>query len=514
MYPGTHARTFPDKAALIMAGSGEVVTYRELDERSNRLAQLLWSRGLRPGDHIAIFMENHPRYFEVAWAALRSGLYLTTVNSYLTAPEVAHIVEDCDAQAFVTSASLAKVAAEAVSDAPARLHIRLVVDDDAHGFERFEDAIAAYPAVPLAEEPLGDFMLYSSGTTGKPKGIKRPPSNGRAADGVGMAAMLGSMFNITSDSIYLSPAPLYHSAPITFSTAVQSIGGTVVCMEHFDASAALDAIERYRCNRAQFVPTMFVRMLKLPEAERLAHDVSSMAVAIHAAAPCPVEVKRQMMDWWGPVIHEYYGATEMSGITLVTPEEWLARPGTVGKSALGAIHILDDDGNELPPGEAGTIWFERGGTFEYHNDPDKTDASRNHLGFTAVGDVGYVDEDGYLYLTDRKAYMVISGGVNIYPQEAENVLTMHPKVYDVAVFGVPNVEFGEEVKAVVQPIDWSTAGPALEEELLAYCREQLAHYKCPRTIDFDRELPRLPTGKLYKREIKDRYWSGHATRIV
>jgi acyl-CoA synthetase (AMP-forming)/AMP-acid ligase II len=256
-------------------------------------------------------------------------------------------------------------------------------------------------------------------------------------------------------------------------------------------------------------------MLKLPEEVRSRYDVSSLQVAIHAAAPCPVDVKRQMIAWWGPVLHEYYAGTEGNGFVYCNSEQWLAHPGTVGTAILGVVHILDDEGEEQPTGESGTIWFEGGATFEYHNDPEKTASSRNARGWSTLGDVGYLDADGYLYLTDRKAYMIISGGVNIYPQEAENVLISHPKVADVAVFGVPNADFGEEVKAVVQPMDMAEAGPELERELIAYCRANLADVKCPRTIDFRAELPRHPTGKLYKRLLKDEYWAGHGrSRII
>ncbi len=287
-------------------------------------------------------------------------------------------------------------------------------------------------------------------------------------------------------------------------------------MEHFDAEQALADIARYGITAGQFVPTMFVRMLKLPDAVRLAYDVSSLKSAIHAAAPCPVDVKRRMIAWWGPVIHEYYAGTEGNGFCYVGSADWLAHPGTVGKSLLGAVHVCDDEGNELATGEEGTIYFASQNQFHYHNDPKKTAESRHplHPDWSTLGDVGRLDDEGFLYLTDRKAFMIISGGVNIYPQEAENLLVAHPKVVDVAVIGVPNEEFGEEVKAVVQPASWDEAGPALAEELIAYCRERLSPVKCPRSIDFERELPRHPTGKLYKRLIRDRYWGKRESRIV
>jgi acyl-CoA synthetase (AMP-forming)/AMP-acid ligase II len=514
MYPGAHAKTAPERPAVIMATSGETVTYRQLNDRSNQLCQLLWDRGVRPEGHLAVFMENNAWYHAVAWAALRSGLYLTAINSHLTADEVEYIVTDCGADVFVTSGPLGPVAAE-VADRMPHVHTRLAIDGPVDGFEDYADAVAPYPAEPLDEELEGLFMLYSSGTTGRPKGIKhliaRTPIGEMAHP---VLATLGGLFGFGEDSVYLSPAPLYHSAPLAFSTGVHRLGGTVVVMERFDPRHALELIERHRVTHSQWVPTMFVRMLKLPPEERTAHDLSSHRVAIHAAAPCPAPVKQQMIEWWGPIIHEYYAGTEGNGFVYCRSEDWLEHPGTVGRPLIGALHIVGDDGEELGPHEPGTIYFEGGGQFEYHNDPDKTEASRHPSGWSTLGDVGYLDEDGYLYLTDRKAYMIISGGVNIYPQECENLLITHPKVMDCAVFGVPNDEFGEEVKAVVQPVDATGAGPALERELIAFCKEHLASYKCPRTIDFEPELPRLPTGKLYKRLLRDRYWTGRESRIV
>ncbi len=515
MYPGTHAEATPDKPALIMAGSGETVTFRQLDERSNRLAQLWYASGLRPGDHVAVFMENHPRYLEVVWAGLRSGLYVTTVNSYLSAEEAGYILDDCGARSVVVTPARAQVAREALQHAP-RVEMALAVDGGAEGLASYEEATAGQPSTPLPDESAGELMLYSSGTTGRPKGIKRALSGRPIADGHSMALVLATVFGFTSEGVYLSPAPLYHSAPVGFSIGVQSLGGTVVVMEKFAPRAALGAIEKHRVTFSQWVPTMFARMLKLPHTERETYDVSTMEVAIHASAPCPVSVKQAMMDWWGPVLWEYYAGTESNGLCIVRPEEWLEHPGTVGRPLLGEVHILDEAGAELPHGGVGTVYFGGGGRYEYHNDPEKTKSAQDPAGrgWTTLGDVGYVDEDGWLYLTDRKAFMIISGGVNIYPQETENVLAMHPKVADVAVVGVPHEEMGEEVKAVVQPVDWADAGSQLERELLTYCRARLAHYKCPRTVDFEAELPRLPTGKLYKHKVRERYWRDRESRIV
>jgi len=513
MYPAVHARGTPEKAAIVMASTGEVVNYRELDERSNRCAQLLWDVGLRPGDGIALFLENHPRFFEIAWAAQRSGLYYTAVSSRLTPPEVEYIVDDCGARVFFTSYTKRDVAEVLLKRLPG-VRRRLMLSGIVPGYEPYEESVAAYPARPLAIEFEGSDLLYSSGTTGRPKGVK-PPLPGKPAGSVpALLRLVTHLYGAGPDTVYLSPAPLYHAAPLRFNLSVQRLGGTCIVMEHFDALEALRLIERFRVTFSQWVPTMFVRMLKLPERERSRFDLSSHRAAVHAAAPCPVEVKEQMIAWWGPILHEYYGGTEGNGLTALDSREWLAHRGSVGKPVLGEAHIVGEDGSELPVGETGMVYFANGPGFEYHNDPEKTRSSRNEKGWSTLGDIGYVDRDGYLYLTDRKAHMIISGGVNIYPQETENVLVTHPKVADVAVIGVPNEDFGEEVKAVVQPFDMADAGPELASELMDYCRQRLADLKCPRSVDFEAELPRHPTGKLYKRLLKDRYWKGHMTRIL
>jgi acyl-CoA synthetase (AMP-forming)/AMP-acid ligase II len=513
VHPGTFAATTPDKPAVVMGASGRTVTYRQLHDEALRFAQLARSAGLEPGDHVAFCVENQPHFHAVAWGAHYAGLYYTAISTRLTAEEAAYIVDDCGARIFVTSAALAEMAEGLVERTP-RVELRLMIDGTAPGHQSYEDAIAACPAEPLADAVAGRDMLYSSGTTGRPKGVKAPMSSDPVDTPTAVTGLCQLLFGVTDETVYLSPAPLYHSAPLRFSMAVQQLGGTVVVMEHFDPAAALELIERHRVTFSQWVPTMFIRMLKLPEAERTRHDLSSHQVAVHAAAPCPVEVKRRTIEWWGPILHEYYAGTEGNGFVYTNSTDWLAHPGTVGRNLTGEIHILDDEGRELPVGEAGTIWF--GGTpeFEYHNDAAKTAESRDPRGWTTLGDVGRLDEDGFLYLTDRKAYMIISGGVNIYPQEAENLLAMHPKVQDVAVIGVPNDDFGEEVKAVVEVAPGVEPGPDLEHELIAYCREHLADVKCPRSVDFVDELPRHPTGKLYKRLLRDRYWSGHETSII
>ena len=513
MHPYIHARRTPDKPAYVMAGSGEVVTYRQLDERSNRIAHMFRARGLKAGDHIALQLENSPRFYEICWGAQRSGLVYTPVSSRLTAPEVDYIVGDCGARLFITSKALEATAAE-LRPLLKGVSTRLMLDGAIEGYDSFEDAVAPFPATPIADEIAGQDMLYSSGTTGRPKGVKTPLLFDKIDEVGPLLDISRARYGIDENTIYLSPAPLYHAAPLRFNMTVMRLGGTSVIMEHFDAEEFLRLVPKYKITHTQVVPTMFVRMLKLPEEVRAQYDMSSLRCVIHAAAPCPIPVKEAMIAWWGPIIWEYYGGTEGNGLTMANAQEWLAHKGTVGKAVVGKLKIVGDDGEELPVGESGTVYFAEGREFAYHNDPKKTAESRHPKGWTTLGDVGYVDSDGFLHLTDRKAFMIISGGVNIYPQEAENTLINHPKVVDVAVFGVPNEDFGEEVKAVVQPRDMREAGPALAEELMAYCRQHLSPIKCPRTVDFEAELPRHPTGKLYKRLLRDRYWQGRQSRIL
>ncbi len=519
MFPGTYVDTTPDKPAVIMAGSGEELSFKELDDRSARLAQYLYAAGLRPGDHVSIFMENNIRFFEFYWAAIRSGLFFTTINRYLQPDESAYIIADSESKAVFTSVAMSELVADLPGLCP-DCDIWLTCDGPIDGYERYEDAVADQPAEPLADQPRGEMMLYSSGTTGRPKGIMRSLGGFQVddPDGAGaVVALAGGLFGIDSDTVYLSPAPMYHSAPLGFTSSVQALGGTVVLMERFDPAQALQYIDTYKITHSQWVPTMFSRMLKLPAEQREGFDWSTHKVAIHAAAPCPVEVKKQMFDLWGPIIFEYYAGTEVNGFVFCPPQAWLDHPGTVGQAILGTIHICDDEGNELPNGESGAIYFEREEMpFEYHNDPEKTKGSQHpdHPNWSSLGDVGYVDDEGFLYLTDRKAFMIIAGGVNIYPQEIEDCLIMHPKVADVAVFGVPNEDLGEEVKAVVQPAVGTEASDELAGELLAYAKEHIANYKVPRSMDFRDELPRLPTGKLYKRILRDEYWGSKDSKIV
>ncbi len=513
MHPFHHAAATPDKPAFIMADTGETVTYRQLEDRSNQVAQMLRALGLKAGDHIAILLENHPRFFEVCWGAQRSGVIYTAISTRLTVGEAAYIVKDCAAQVLITSKANQALAQSLLATTDG-LKARLMMDGVIDGFTPYESTLAHYPATRIADETTGTDMLYSSGTTGRPKGVFVPPEFPQIDATTSLIEICKNVYGINPQSIYLSPAPLYHAAPLRFNMVSMRLGATCVVMPHFDPEDFLRLVAKHRITHTQTVPTMFVRMLKLSPEQRALHDVSSLKFAIHAAAPCPIPIKEQMINWWGPVIWEYYAGTEGNGMTLVHSKDWLSHKGTVGKAVVGKLKICDELGQEVPTGTAGTIHFADGKVFEYHNDPQKTAESKNAQGWTTLGDIGYVDAEGFLYLTDRKAHMIISGGVNIYPQESENLLVTHPKVMDVAVIGVPNEEFGEEVKAVVQPRDMKDAGPELAAELMAFCREHLSHIKCPRSIDFEAELPRHPTGKLYKRLLRDKYWAGRASKLV
>ena len=495
----------PDKPAIVMHPSGTVVTFAELEARANQLAHFFRAAGLVEGDAVAILMENSEHMHAVMWAARRAGLYYVPTNTHLTAAEVAYIVDNSHAKAIVGSGGLKDVLAGLGAELPNGLpSVLLVADADLDGWQRYPECVADQPITPIADEIEGDLLQYSSGTTGRPKGIKRELPHLPPAEVPGMmSALIGFWMN--PNSVYLSPAPLYHTAPSVWSMQTQAGGITTVILEKFDPEGALEAIQKHRITHGQFVPVMFVRMLKLPEAVRNSFDVSSLQRVMHAAAPCPVEIKKQMIDWWGPIVDEYYASSEAIGSTLITAEDWLTHPGSVGKSMMSALHILDEDGNELPAGEAGEIYFEGGFDFEYLNDPGKTASSRDSHGWKTVGDIGYLDEDGYLYLTDRRHHMIISGGVNVYPQEAENVLVTHPRVMDAAVFGVPDDDMGQRVKGVVQTVDQADATDAFAEELLGWLRERLAHYKCPRSISFEAQLPRTDTGKLYKQELIKKY---------
>jgi long-chain acyl-CoA synthetase len=509
-HPSIHARTQPNKIAYQMAGTGKAITYRELDELSNQGAHLFRSLGLKAGDHIAFLMENRLAFMEICWAAQRAGLYYTAISRYLTKDEIAYIINDCRAKVFITSPQCAAQVRDLVTGAPGA-PIFFMLDEVEPGYRSWDREAIAQPVSPVADEIAGYDMLYSSGTTGRPKGVKKA-FEGKPIDWPNplLMTLCASMCGMGPDSIYLSPAPLYHAAPLRFNMMAITLGGTSIIMEHFDAEEFLRLVEKRKVTQSQLVPTMFVRMLKLPEEVRGRYDMSSLKGAIHAAAPCPVEVKAKMIDWWGPILIEYYAGSEGNGVTVCTSQQWLDHRGSVGRAVVGKIKILDENDAELPVGEIGTVYFADAPVFTYHNDPEKTKRAYNAKGWSTLGDVGYVDQNGFLYLTDRKSYMIISGGVNIYPQETEDVLINHPAVADVAVFGVPNEEMGEEVKAVVQPHDMASAGQALEAELIQFCRKHLSAIKCPRSIDFEAELPRTPTGKLVKRHLRDRYWPKQA----
>lgn len=508
----TLAAVHGDKPAVTLADSGKALSYRELEEASNRIAHLFRRQGLRPGDRIALLMENCLELFPVVWAAQRAGLLYTPVNWHLSDDEAAYVVENCGARALVHSERLEVLAARIAAHNEV-LEARWTVGESSPGgAERLQDIVAALPVTPIDDETEGYYMLYSSGTTGRPKGILPELTGAPFGTGLAIDSTVRDAFGFGSDTVYLSLGPLYHAAPLGWTMGTVRNGGTAVITDGFDAETTLSTIDRYRVTHAQFVPTMFVRMLKLSEETRTRYDLSSLRVVVHAAAPCPVEVKERMIDWLGPKIVEFYGGSEGNSFFMITTPEWLAHRGSVGKPMFGHVHICDDAGNELPTGEVGTVWI--GGTprFEYHRDPQKTSKAYNDQGWSTLGDLGHLDEDGYLYLSARRTDLILSGGVNIYPQEIEDVLTMHPAVLDVAVVGVPHEEMGQQVHAVVAPADGVVPSDDLAAELVTYVRERIARFKAPRSIEFG-EVPRLPSGKLLRRALLEGYdRSGTGTR--
>ncbi|WP_027543545.1 acyl-CoA synthetase [Bradyrhizobium sp. WSM2254] len=509
-HPSVHALQNPAKIAYRMAHTDDAMTYGDLDKRSNRGAHLFRSLGIKAGDHIALLMENCLSFMEICWAAQRAGLYYTPISCHLTQDEVGHILRDCAAKLFITSPKYRPLVEPLHANLPGVLFFTL--GNATNDFRSWDGEAALQPSTAIADEVAGYDMPYSSGTTGQPKGIKRPfEGNPITVANRFLKKLSETVYMMGADTIYLSPAPLYHAAPLRFNMMTIVLGGTSVIMERFDAEKYLEAVDKYKATHSQLVPTMFVRMLKIPKEIRDRHDVSSLQIAIHAAAPCPVDIKLKMIEWWGPILVEFYAGSEGNGICVSTSQEWSTHPGTVGKAMVGVVKIVDDDGCELPPGQIGQIYFAEGPQFVYHNDPEKTKNAYNDRGWSTLGDIGYLDKDGFLYLTDRLSYMIISGGVNIYPQETEDVLIGHPMVADVAVFGVPHGEMGEEVKAVVQLVDPSRASAELSAELIQYCRQHLSPIKCPRSIDFELMLPRTPAGKLVKRDLRDRYWLKAAT---
>ena len=504
MHPIAHAANRPDHPAVIMAASGKQITFGEMDEAANRFAQLLRTRGLVPGDAFAVLLENRIEYFTLIWGSQRAGTMLVPVSTRLTAPEIAYILLDSEAKFLVTSPAFADVLPDLRSGCP-DLPVLIV---DGGGEDDFAAALDAQSPEPIADQSAGLVMLYSSGTTGRPKGIRPAPPEDPDPQAVvpllGLAVM-GAGMPTDGSMVYLSPAPLYHAAPIGWASAVHRLGGTVVVMEKFDPESALKAIEKYKVTDSQWVPTHFVRFLKLDPAIRTKYDLSSHLRALHAAAPCPVPIKREMIEWWGPIVNEYYAGSESIGMTMVKSQDWLAHPGTVGKAIHGKLHICGPEGEELPAGQDGLIYFENPQLPTYHNDPDKTREAMHPSGWMTLGDIGHVDEDGFLYLTDRKSHMIISGGVNIYPQEIENLLVTHDKVMDAAVIGAPCPDLGEKVVAVVQPLDMADAGEALEQELRDFLAPSLSKIKMPKLFDFRPALPREANGKLYTRELHDEY---------
>ena len=500
-HPAVWAAKTPDRPAVIDARDGSVITFAQVEARSNKVAHLMRRSGLKPGDHAAVFLENRPDYTLIVWGMLRAGLRVTAIPTHLTPEEIDYILADSGARLLITSQ--AKRDAARQLKAPG-VKTRLMADGEGDGYASLDAALAELPTTRIEDEVEGVEMLYSSGTTGQPKGVRKPLPDGPFGTPVKGWWISAERFGLDENTVYLHPAPLYHAAPLGYALRVLRFGGTYISVPRFDAEQCLHLIEKYRVNRSQWVPTHFFRLLRLPADVRAKYDVSSLGVAIHAAAPCPREVKAAMIDWWGPVLEEYYAGSEGNGMTTITSAEWLRKPGSVGQAKIGRLHICDEEGEELPVGSEGLVYYSDSPVFEYHNDPEKTAESRNRHGWSTLGDVGYVDEDGYLFLTDRQSFMIVSGGVNIYPQEIENTLLTHPAVLDAAVIGVPNPEFGEEVKAVIETREPHT--PALAEELIKHCRTHLSHVKCPRSVDFTDQLPRGDNGKLYKRKLREIYW--------
>jgi len=509
MHPRLYAESRPGHPALIMASTGETVTYAELEARANRGAHVMRRLGLGNGDAVALTCDNRLAFFEVYWATQRAGLIMVLLSSRLKRDEIAYIVNDSGAKALLGADKLVGTLRDVVAHRGEMPGLGEIVSIGAVDDLREWHALgAAEPATPIADEAIGGRMVYSSGTTGRPKGLKFASATGSPLQPNPGASLFARFYGFDESTVYLCPAPLYHAAPMGMTAGIQCVGGTAVVMEKFEPEVFLQAIERWKITAVMVVPTMFIRLLALPEEVRKRYDLSSLKTVIHAAAPCPVPVKHAMIAWLGPIIEEFYAGSEGNGHVMISSAEWLRRPGSVGKAVIGQLRICDDDGNELPVGETGTIYFSGGKPINYHNDPAKSRAAHNpiHPDWSTMGDVGRIDAEGYLFLADRKDFMIISGGVNIYPQEVEDLLLSHPAVADAAVFGVPNRDFGEEVKAVIQPKRWDDANDERAREIIAWCRERLADIKCPRSIDFERELPRAETGKLYKKELKARYW--------
>jgi long-chain acyl-CoA synthetase len=508
-----YAAKDPSKLALVEP-NGREWTRGELVASCNRIVHGLRALGLGKGDVVAAVLPNDAAIIELYLAVAQAGMYLVPINWHLTAPEIAYIVQDSEAKVFVADERFGEACKKAAAESNFPAERRFAVGK-IDGFRPFAELSAGQPDTTPEDRAAGAVMNYTSGTTGRPKGVRRklPPIDPDIAATLltGFFAMFG--IKPEDGNVHLCGSPLYHTAVLVFSSTSLHYGHAVVLMERWTPEMCLEAIQKYRVTTSHMVPTQFHRLLALPEDVRKKYDVTSTRCMVHAAAPCPVDVKKRMIEWWGPAICEYYAATEGGG-TLVGAEEWMKKPGTVGRPWAGAeIRIYDDAGNPLPPGQIGTVYMKLGAAdFEYYKDKDKTRKNRIENFFT-VGDVGLLDEDGYLFLRDRKADMIISGGVNIYPAEIENEFLSHPKVGDIAVFGIPHEEWGEEVRAVVEPAAGIAPGPELERELLDWAKDRIAKYKTPKTIDFIAEMPRDPNGKLYKRKLRDPYWEGKERAI-
>ncbi|MFD4250033.1 AMP-binding protein [Amycolatopsis thermoflava] len=514
------AERAPDRPAMIVAETGQTRTYAELDDRSARLATFFAARGLDWGDTVLVVLGNDLRWGEICWACWRSGLHLGAANYHLTSAELLPILEDAAPRVIVTARHLLpKLRAAAEQARLASTVLWLVVDEGDEPVHEgaplaYEQVIAATPRDPDLVETAGGRLLFSSGTTGRPKPFRVPPQRVHPGDlPVRSAGLMQSLGFDDTGNVLLVPGPAYHAGPLGFLQSLHQLGGTVVLMQKFDPEGALAAIERYQVTHSQWVPTMFVRLLRLPAEVRDKYDLSSHRVAVHAAAPCPPEVKRTVLEWWGPIVHEYYGASEGYGRTTIGPQEWLAHPGSVGRPVQSTVHIADESGRLLPPGEIGAVWFAKPGAADPERADDGTADLAGTSGWGTVGDLGYLDADGYLYLTGRVGQTIITGGVNVYPREVEDLLALHPKVDDVAVLGVPDPEFGEQVKAVVVPATGAGANAQLAEELITYCRDRLAHFKCPKSVDFVESLPRTDAGKIRLAPLRDRYAPLASTRV-
>lgn len=499
------------KIALVDGTSGESVTHAEFDDRIIRLSSWLISQGIEPGDSVCVVLENRIEFVELCLACREAGAYFVPISTHLTASEIAYILNDCGAKVLITSKKMLGLESGVSRVALGSETCKVLIDDVREGWIAYRDTFVTSSEIrPIEKRPVGRELLYSSGTTGYPKGIRRPLRD-RAPDGVSDVEFenwnntIGIALGFDQDVVYLSTGPLYHASPLRFLLRTLQFGGTAVIMRKFDAEAALALIERHQVTHSQWVPTMFTRLLALPNKCKRKYSTSSLKAAIHAAAPCPKDVKLAMLDWWGDVIYEFYAGSEAIGASVIGPRDWRMRPGSVGRAVVGEIHVIDEAGMELPPGEIGTVYFSGVAGVSYHNDPERSRDLYNDRGWATYGDMGHVDADGYLYLSDRRADLIVSGGVNIYPQEVENALARSPRVADVAVIGVPDPDFGEVPKAIVQLSPTQVADRDTAEALLRDCCDELARPKLPRTVVFVEAIPRSESGKLLRRLLKEQY---------